>query len=489
MLPLQSVEILKKLDKKELKRFGDFLSSPYFNQSELILKIYEAVKKEHPEFSGKLLQSEKMFKKLYPSDEYKETRIQNLYAEFGRLLREFLGCEEINFSGLQFDIFIANKLKRINLFELSNKFIKKSLQQHNDGLLTSPLHFPSLHAMSTCYIHNLSHLRENENQEFIDTYKSESEMTTIFFLKEIFHTALIYSMQKKIFSQHKNQKLHDEVLRLFDVPAFLDYLKSINHKYYSYLKIFYLLYYYTENEISEEQYWDLKKEVFLTTPFTGNDDKLQIITRCIQIILAKLVPKSRGFHEEVFELGKLFCELKIYPDAEMDWLAVGSFRDLLTSPLILQKYEWVEKFIDEYVNYLGAEFRDNELNYWNGILSFKKGNYEDSLNFFNKVQMVDIIEKINIRFYYLMNYIELKAYESAYSSLQTIRQFCNDREIPEMFAVLIPNALKYFNEIIKCEEEGKKLDDQIYDEARDGRRFYHVNYLLGKMEKLKGVQF
>ncbi|MBX7044697.1 MAG: hypothetical protein K1X86_02575 [Ignavibacteria bacterium] len=31
MLPLPTVEILKKLNSAELKRFGDFIKSPYFN--------------------------------------------------------------------------------------------------------------------------------------------------------------------------------------------------------------------------------------------------------------------------------------------------------------------------------------------------------------------------------------------------------------------------------------------------------------------------
>jgi len=85
----------------------------------------------------------------------------------------------------------------------------------------------------------------------------------------------------------------------------------------------------------------------------------------------------------------------------------------------------------------------------------------------------------------MMNYIELKAFENALSSLQTIRQFYSDRkDIPEIFAVLIPDALKYFGEIIKCEQEGIKLEPQIYDEAKDGRRYYHVKYVLDKMEKL-----
>ncbi len=89
MYNTQTVEILKKLDKDELKRFGDFLMSPFFNNSSFIVKIYDTVKKEYPAFTGNSLEPEIIFKKLYPAESFKNTRIRNLYAEFGNLLRKF----------------------------------------------------------------------------------------------------------------------------------------------------------------------------------------------------------------------------------------------------------------------------------------------------------------------------------------------------------------------------------------------------------------
>ncbi len=68
--------------------------------------------------------------------------------------------------------------------------------------------------------------------------------------------------------------------------------------------------------------------------------------------------------------------------------------------------------------------------------------------------------------------------------LQALKQLHHDREIPSFYEEGIMSALKYFNEIIKCEEEGKKIDGLLYAEAYDGRKFNNASYIKEKMEKL-----
>lgn len=486
MLPIQSVEILKKLDKKELKRFGDFLSSPYFNQSDLILKIFEAVKKEYPEFKGNFLQSEKMFKKLYPSDEFKETRIQNLYSEFGRLLREFIGYEQINKAKYELDVYIAEGFTERNLSIIANKFVYKKLEESGGNLLSERTSFHSLYRLVSAVNHNLDYLRMQGSIEHQKIRKKEEDVLVGFFFRDLCMQSYTSLSNKKLFTSTENDSSVENLFEAINQEKLFKYLKQSNSPYYSYIKVFYRLYLYTKNDITPQDYFELKKDIFDIVYSVPKIDALMFIVTAIQIVLAKLIPIDRKYYTEVFILSELFCALNIFPNEKVKYLAAGPFRDMFTVAVILKEYDWAENFVKEQSQFLSKDIRENELNFCLGNLSFKRGKYEESLNYFNKVEMIDIIEKINIRFYYMMNYIELKAYESAIASLNTIRQFYHDRrdEIPEMFAVLIPDSLRYFNEIIKCEEQGIKMDEMLYKESKDGRRFYHIAYILKKMEKL-----
>ncbi|MBS1494674.1 MAG: hypothetical protein JST55_14260 [Bacteroidetes bacterium] len=487
MLPLQSVEILRKLDKKELKRFGDFLSSPYFNNSDLILRIFDAVKKEHPEFDGKFLQSEKIFKKLYPGEEFKETRIQNLYSEFGGLLKKFMGYERIESKKSELDIFIAEALTKRDLNDISNKIILRSLSSYEDGSLYIPNSFVRLHRLNQNYLHNLDSLRQQDTEEYLNIQINGQKNLLIFFLTSFLEMCLTNSINNRLFDWKKNKI--ESFLEAINFEKVLEYIGDNFPEYKTFIKTIYLIYYYTEHPITPEQYYELKSGVLEIMDKVHRNDKLFFIVRTIQIILAKLVQiDRRTFYREIFELSKIFSEQQIFPNEVLKNLAIGPFRDMFTVAIILNEYDWAENFVNEYSQYLNEEKRENELNYSMGVLSFKRNDFEASLSYFNKLQLHDIIEKVNVRFYYMMNYIELKAYESALASLNTIRQFYTDRaeEIPEMFAVLIPNALKYFGIVIKAEEKDEKIERYLIDEAKKSGRFYHVKYVLDKMEKRAG---
>ncbi|MBN8568209.1 MAG: hypothetical protein J0M18_01155, partial [Ignavibacteria bacterium] len=66
MLPQNTIDILKTLNKTELKSLGDFINSPYFNSIEKLKDLYIEVSKSYPDFTSKRLEDEAIHKKLYP---------------------------------------------------------------------------------------------------------------------------------------------------------------------------------------------------------------------------------------------------------------------------------------------------------------------------------------------------------------------------------------------------------------------------------------
>jgi len=485
MYNTQTVEILKKLDKDELKRFGDFLMSPFFNNSSFIVKIYDTVKKEYPAFTGNSLEPEIIFKKLYPAESFKNTRIRNLYAEFGNLLRKFLGYLEVENSELELDTFIANSLAQRNLGHISNKVINKRIEHYEGKIFWEDNYFHEMYVMYSIYLQNLNAGSKDFTKEHFFIQVRMQEILIVLFFRELFILFATQSYKKIIPSSYNSKITIEDFIKVIDMKELFAYLESAKNPYTTYLKIHYRLYHFYEHSVTEEEYYEFKKDLYKIIFDVMSQEAFSFIVRTINIIFLRLIPTNKKFYEEIFELSKLFCELKIFPNKRVPYLAPGPFKDMFGPAAILMELDWAENFVKEYSQYLMEDIREDEYNYCMGNISFKRKNYELSLEYLNKVKLNEMIEKINIRFYYMMNYIELKAYENALSSLQTIRQFYNDRkDIPEIFAVLIPDAIKYFGEIIKCEQEGIKLDAQIYDEANDGRRYYHAKYVLGKMEKL-----
>ncbi|MBS1494638.1 MAG: hypothetical protein JST55_14080 [Bacteroidetes bacterium] len=485
MLSATTVEILKRLSSAELKRFGDFINSPYHNSTASLEKIYKIVLKARPDYSSPALEYKNIWKKMFPHEEYKEKRIKNLYADFSIILKKFIGYEEIANKSYELDLLTAESLSAKNLFDASAKFIKKSIAKHDTGLITDHIKLLYNQRINIIQRDNFQHAgAETKEQDYRNVLTVISESMITRFLRITYTEAYSIATEEAI-SSEKGIMIVDAFLNVFDMEKFLETLKRENHKYYSYLKINYMLYYHMKSDINEEQLYDLKKEIFNIIHKVEKWEAYTFIFRTIDLILVKMVRSDRKYYRDILDFANLFRELKIFPDDSGNVFTIGCFRDAFMPAIILKEYEWAENFVYEYAPYLAEDTRESELNYCLGILSFKKGKFEESLNYLNKLKLVHLVQKISIRFYYLMNYIELKAYETALSSVQTLRQYYNDnKDMPEIFTVNFTESLKYFQEIIKCEMEGKKIDGFLYEIAKNGKNFNHRQYILEKMEKL-----
>jgi hypothetical protein len=485
MLPSSILEILISLTPGDFKKLGNFITSPYFNTNPAIVKLYAIIKKHHPAYSKNIFKHDEIFKKIYLGNEFKEQTIRNLYSEFGALLKKFIGYEELQFTVSDIEGYIGAGLSRRGLYSQSEKFIKKSISKNPEEFHFDSEMFFYFFRLGTASINNLGFLQEQRSSERLEAISSELERLTIFFLSESLNIS-IEMFEIFIYKpDERKNTVADEFLENVNMRKFIDYLENTGNKNAAFIKIRYLLYYYHVYEFTEHDYEELKSEIYKTIHFVKKVEQLSFITIIAHLIVKKLLPFNRKFSREIFEFAKLFQSLDIFSGNSTLKISVGLFRNFFTAANILREYEWIENFVKEFAPYLSDESRENEINYSMGILSFKQGKYEESLDYFNKFKMKDIGEKINTRYYIMMNYIELKAYESAFSVLHTIRQFYLDRDIPQVYSGLMEDSIKFFNEIIKAGEEGRKIDGHIYDEAHSDKRYFHKQYIYDKMELLK----
>jgi len=484
MLSTSTVEILKKLNPQELKKFGDFIKSPYFNTTTAHEKIYDIVTKAHPDYTSEDLKSEAMSVKIFGEGEFKEKRFKNLCSEFGNLLKKFIAYEMLAIDPQEIDIYTVKGLALKHLFEASNKIAAKSQKDYGGEYLSYEDNFRYTFWLDLMRAENISFTRGHTSPEFTQVFNDITDKLIIHFYTTLMKLSLADNAYQVILKAKENEML--KVIRdSTDMEKIIAYMKNVNHDYASFLKIHYLFFYYTNHEINEEQYLELKNEILISVKNFSKIDKVNFIYKIVQMILTKIEPINLKYLNDVLQFTDLIRSLKVYPDKTINGFADTIFRDVFKTAITLKEYQWAENFAEEFVNYLNTDLRETHLNFCKSVLSFYKGNYDESLKNLSAVKLLGISEKVDIRFYFLMNYIELKAYESAFSAITSFRQFLYEsKEVPDVYRPKIEPSLKYFNEIIRCEEQGKPIDRMLLDEAKNENFFYQKIYILEKMEKL-----
>ncbi len=89
-------ELLRLLTKEEITRLGKFLRSPYFNNSKLVVNLYDQYRKLHPDYQPKRIKPQKFWSKMYPDKPFSEQQYWWLAHKLRTLIEQFLITEETN---------------------------------------------------------------------------------------------------------------------------------------------------------------------------------------------------------------------------------------------------------------------------------------------------------------------------------------------------------------------------------------------------------
>src|SRR5690349_9138914 len=87
--------ILKTFSKTEIKSFGKFVDSPYFNTSEATALLFHEVRKFYPLFESDELTKEALFIKVYGNGKYSEDLMRKLISNLIKLSEEFITQEKL----------------------------------------------------------------------------------------------------------------------------------------------------------------------------------------------------------------------------------------------------------------------------------------------------------------------------------------------------------------------------------------------------------
>lgn len=485
MIPGNTLEILKTFKKEDIKNFEIFLNSPYFNSNKALAKLFKELKKFHPQYSDSKISHEFLYKKIYPGKIFSERTIKNRLTEFSTTLKNFLAIERLKEDENTNYKLIVTELQKRKCFALSNKVITSNNKKIESAKI-SPEYFTHKHWLEESYHYNSIQLSEVGMFERIEFSSKKAEPVIAHFFSTFF-VLLSEHITHRETTNFKSE--HNDVLfefaKAINPEKFIEYLESTNNKYFPFLKAYYLTYKIKSSQNPEPVYKELKS-IFLKhgADFEETDTYMLWAVLCETLYL-KLIPADLSYKREVFELNDYFLKLGIYPNKSEEYFVPQVFENIFSAAVIESEFDWAENFIFQYGPTLHPNIQNNQINYCLGVLNFKLRKFEKSLEHLSKVDYSDIIMKINLRFYTLVNLIEMKHYESALSLIDSAKHFSSSNEkIPNYLLGHLKTALKIFKKIILAETSVKELDYSVLQEAQNAKRFFQKSFA---MEKIKSI--
>lgn len=458
MLKTNLIQILSKFDLNTFKKFGKFLNSPYFNNNEKLLGLYEILKEHYPHFDSPVISKENIFRKLYKKDRVVMGTMYYLISEMEKQLETFVSIEKMN--PVNFDFALLEELTNLgmnNLFDKKYKEFKKKMKI-----------MPDTYNLNRFLLTSINRNNKRSKREFLtkkDIYGKEwfeplDELVKLF-LKNILTNIQTLANFKRTCNEDIDIPLLDETLK---------YLES-NDKYKADIEIE-LIYYQIKLLLGfEENYYHkikkiMKEDSDKISPYQFEESKITL-----QNYFTDRILKGNDLREEQFDLIKL--QLSKFDNTKQKRLRIDTFYQAFMLAISLEKYDWAKEFIDKYGKHLDEKFQNNAISYGNARIFYQEKDYDKALRELAKIKNYSFIHyKPPVKILQLMLFYDLKLLSQAEDAANSFLKFLNnDKLITLKIKKSYINFLKIYVKLIKTEG--------TYNESRISSLMLSVNKQKG----------
>ncbi len=415
----KAIQLLKLFDSDDIKRFGEFLESPYFNKNTRVTQLYAELKKHYPEFTSRGVERQRLFKKLFPYKEYNEQVIKNLISELFKLAKEYFAVDTFKKDPFESSLSLIGKLtasksgiileKEIELFE---KYTAESHQQ------TEKINLYKYLLEDKKFIHNIFNNRQSEASANLE---KSGEYLTFYFLKSILRLSI--NNHINYFSFNKNIEINfpDMIIKSIDMENFLNYIESLNKEEAVKLKIMYYSLLSISDIQSDESYRNLRALIYGNLENISKDEAQSYLHYMETICAQKINAGKQEYYRELYEIFVREISMNVYGQIPGN-ITVLKFRNICLAGIRVGEYEWVEKFINDFEDKLQESNRKDIVDLTRAQLNFEKGNFERSLEIISKIIPDQIYFKIDVKNMNLMLLYELEHYEAALSFIESYKK-------------------------------------------------------------------
>jgi hypothetical protein len=486
MLKHQLLEILKTLTDFEKKKFGKFLSSPYFTNSPKILKLYRILKKFHPNYNSPKLNKHNIHRKLDYGLPYNDSTIRNLIYDLQEYAERYLKQQNFDYKPIKGFIYSRQEFINRGLHDLYEINV-----DNTDLRLEKSPYFDTDYAMDKFLLEDdkfhYSFLNNKPIANAIPEKLNDGLVSILvyFTAQSIKNVEYLVSYTRK-YGIKKQDAFIADFVKVVDFEKLNSFVKKYSSQnvmidtYLCLLKAF-------VNFDNENYYNDFKKALIKNADKLSEDDKNYLFMRLKYYCTMKGFQSKKSkinFEKELFEIYDLTLKKGYYKTNTNPYLPLDLFKDILQQGLKLKKYPWTESFISENKNKLRPENRKDMYLYSMALLNFDKSHIENSLNYLKKINNVQFIYNLEVHDMMLRILIDSKQYEKAINLIDNYKEsIWHDEITPEDKKDYHSNFVSYANKLIKHKLSGNHVDLKAIAKDIEMSNVLNKQWLIDKFVK------
>jgi len=472
MLSSKLFTLLETFSKNDLARFDKYLRSPFFNEREDLITLYELLYpflKKKMGYSPEIADKKLVWKSLFPTLPYKDVKMRRLSSDLTKHALSFLAIKEFKNSPLAEATFLLQPLNNIALAKQYEHICRSANEISNSEAINNA----DFYYYKFQILWNQYQFKLKKRTSFLEDFRqADHHLDCYYYLNKLKNYCGEYQI-KQAFSTEESISIpadlfaHLEKEQLLEIPSIQAY--------------FFVLQMFKRPE--EEQYYYQLKDLLLAVTTFSNSDLYDLFTYLLNYCVRKINAGNQDFFYQLFDLYKIALDKKILLDK--DRIDFQHYKNIIAISLKVKEYDWAEYFIQNYTEFLIEDKRENARNFNLANLYFSQQKYDKVIEQLSTVQYKNHFYALGCKTILLKTYFELKEYQALDSLIDSFRIYIRrNKRISKEVQQQYLNLLRFTKKLAGILPRDKQGIEKINNQIQNCKALAGKNWVLEKVNEL-----
>ena len=468
----QLILLIRSLDKREARELRKWLLSPFHNQREDVVLLFDYLTSANHLLDDKFLEKSKVFRKIFPSEPFDDAKFRQTTHFLLKQVENYLAYQEITSDDRQLPLALARSLRRRKLGKSFVKVVKQLKEVQLEGLRQDTgslrMHYDLLNEYST-------YLNEQSGRTDINLQATIQALDTYIIAEKLKQACYVLAHQKVYKINYLHRLLPEIIQEVSQNPELLD-LPAINLYYNVYLTQV------SPDKEGEKHFFQLRDIMERQFSFFSEAERRDIYLMALNYCVEKMNRGVTPFVREAFELYRQGLVSGVL--IQNNTLSKTTFLNITAIGLRLKEYDWIADFIPTYTPFLEEQHRDNFSQFCQAKLFFEKQDYKKAMSLLVQFDPDDILINLNAKSMLLKMFYEQDETDALESLLESFNMYLKRKEIIGYHKQIYSHLVKYTKRLIRINPFDQAQRKKLKEEVQTANPLPERQWLLEQIDKM-----
>ncbi|MDO8365149.1 MAG: hypothetical protein Q7T20_00025 [Saprospiraceae bacterium] len=398
------LELLRRLDRRQLARVGEAVLSPFFNKNEDIARFYQHLLRFAPTFNQPELAKVIVLNNLKLAKPLDERRLQYLMSDLVALVENVLAIDRLECDEPARLILLAQTLAEVDLPDRARQTLGRIADFFGKNQSWSADRLEQSFAVAKLEFF----LSDATRRAFEPTLQTANDQLTEFFLSEKLRLLTAIANHEQMFIVQYRHGWED---------ALLDHIGD-EYKH-PLLRLWLFAYRLTCHDLVDD-FQALKDLLMTEASLLVKTDVIALTTIALNFCTRRINRDAdERFYGEYLDLYKLLIDHNFILKNEQ--ISPSLYQNLVTVGLKTEDLPWTRQFIEKFHSHLPEESAESMYAYNLGHLFYHEKKYKDAQQALARVEFRDPLLSISARSLLIKIYVETDQDDLLFAALEAAR--------------------------------------------------------------------